>query len=269
MNEVDSASEAIEREALLSLHEHCPGPTRDELGLFMEEVGDGLVAGATRDPSILLNRTLGLGTDAPVSRATIEKVDEVYRARGVTRYFLHAYQDSLVDGPATFEGTRLVQARGWMKFVRDDSLAPVRETALTVRRVGREGAADFGRIVAGAFGMTSEAGPLLAGLVEDPRWHLFVSYEGDEAAGAGAVMIVDGFAWFEWGATEPRFRRRGSQGAIMSARIDAARAAGCASMFTETGEASGDDPQHSYGNIKRYGFVESMLRQNWAPGSES
>jgi hypothetical protein len=122
-----------------------------------------------------------------------------------------------------------------------------------------------GRIVADAFGLTNAARPLLAGLVNDSRWHLFVSYQGDIAAGAGGMMIVDDSAWVEWGATQVEFRRRGSQGSIMQARIEAARKAGCIQMFTETGETSGDDPQHSYGNIQRYGFTESTLRQNWVP----
>ena len=51
----------------------------------------------------------------------------------------------------------------------------------------------------------------------------------------------------------------------MTARIEAATAAGCELMFTETGEAAGDDLQHSYGNIQRYGFKESILRANWSP----
>ena len=267
MNETDTASEAIEREALLSLHRYCPADTRQELGLFLEEVSDGLVAGATHDPSILLNRTLGLGTSTTITRSVIDEVDEVYQRHGVAgRYFLHVYPETLAQGPKTFEGTRLGPVRGWMKFERDAIPSPERETELSIRRVTDEqGAADFGRIVAAAFGMTPAAGPLLAGLVEDPRWHLFVSYDGKQAAGAGALMIANGVAWFEWGATDPKFRRRGSQGAIMKARIEAALAAGCTMMFTETGEASGDDPQHSYGNIQRYGFREGILRQNWSP----
>jgi len=265
MKEADAASEAIERQALSSLHEHCPAETRETLGLFLEEVGDALVAGTTHDPSILLNRTLGLGTKQPYDRADIEKIDSIYLARKVSRYFLHVYPDTLPNGAATFEETRLVPARGWMKFQRDDSPPIERETSLDIRRVGPSGAGDFGRIVAGAFGMTTAAGPLLAGLVDDPRWHLFVSYQGDQAAGAGAVMIDRGVAWFEWGATDPAFRRQGSQGAIMRARIQAARDAGCRMMFTETGEAAAGDAQHSYGNILRFGFREGVLRNNWAP----
>jgi GNAT superfamily N-acetyltransferase len=265
MNEIDEVSERIERAALISLHEHCPPEAREALGLFLEEVGDGIACGASKDPSVLLNRTLGLGTRAPVTTETLQAITKVYADRGVERYFVHVYPDTVDGGEAAFADTTLKRARGWMKFQRAPDAAPEAKTELRVEAVGPEGAADFGRIVALAFGMTEAGGPLLAGLVNDPRWTLFVSYDGDQAAGAGALFVDDGAAWFEWGATDPAFRRRGSQGAIMCARIEKALELGCKHLFTETGEAVGGDPQHSYRNIQRYGFAESVLRENWSP----
>jgi GNAT superfamily N-acetyltransferase len=258
-------SERVERAALQSLHSHCPPQTKEALDLFCEEVGDALVVGAGKDPSILLNRSLGLGTSAPQESERLREIHKIYEDHGVERYFLHTYPDSLVDGEEALSSVPLVAARGWMKFKRGNEASPTGECDLRVTRVGEEGAGDFGRIVAAAFGMTPAAGPALAAMVADNRWHLFVSYEGEHAAGAGGLFVDEGIAWFEWGATDPKFRRRGSQGAIMRARIAAALKLGCTTMYTETGEAVGGDPQHSYGNIQRYGFVESILRKNWAP----
>ncbi len=260
-------SEKIERAALQSLHTHCPPSVREALDLFSEEVGDALVVGAGKDPSILINRTLGLGTSGPQEIERLHEIQEIYASHGVERYFLHTYPDSLAKGDEAIAAVPLVPARGWMKFKRGNEAAADGECALRITRVGEAGARDFGRIVAGAFGMTAAAGPALAAMVADDRWHLFVSYEGDKAAGAGGLFVEDKSAWFEWGATDPDFRRRGSQGAIMRARIAAALELGCTAMYTETGEAVGDDPQHSYGNIQRYGFEESILRKNWAPES--
>ena len=137
--------------------------------------------------------------------------------------------------------------------------------SLSVRRVGPDEAEPFGRIVASAFGMTKAAAPMLAGLARDPNWHLFVSYDDQTPAGAGGIYIMGEAAFTEWGATDPMFRRRGSQGAVMEARINAAIDAGCKYLFTETGEAVEGDPQHSYGNIERYGFRTLRLRQNFKP----
>jgi hypothetical protein len=40
-------------------------------------------------------------------------------------------------------------------------------------------------------------------------------------------------------------------------------------IFTETGEAVEGDPQHSYKNILKAGFKESILRQNYSPASKN
>jgi GNAT superfamily N-acetyltransferase len=81
----------------------------------------------------------------------------------------------------------------------------------------------------------------------------------------GALFVRDGLGWLDFGATRPRFRRRGSQGAIMAARLRLARDLGCRRTFTCTGVAAANDPQHSYGNILRMGFRKSVIRENYAP----
>jgi len=153
-----------------------------------------------------------------------------------------------------------------MKFQRDAASPLEVETDLRIEVATDQAAAHhFGRIVCSAFGMPDLAIPMMAGIVDDPRWHLFVSYDGDTPAGAGGLFVEDGNGWLEWGATEEAFRRRGSQGAIMAARIGLAAELGCENLFTETGEAVAGDPQHSYGNILKSGFEELKLRANYAP----
>ena len=266
MNEIERLSEEIERDALKSLHDYCPAETREALGLHLAEIDDALVAGAANDGSILINRTLGLGTRRPPSPEAIDEISRRYADWGVDNYFVHVYAD---DAPQPVldrtVSLGLVPARGWMKFQRDAAPAPAAKTDLEVRRVGPDRAMDFGAIVARNFGMTDAAAPMLAGLADDPAWHLFVSYDGETPAGAGALYVSGDAAWTEWGATDAAFRRRGSQGAIMAARIERARELGCRHLFTETGEAVDGDPQHSYSNILRYGFSELRLRQNVKP----
>jgi hypothetical protein len=268
VKQTDLDSEIIEREALVSLHTHCPDDVREALGLHMDEIGDAVVCGATHDPSILINRTLGLGTKEPVSPKTLQAIAHAYESWKVKRYFIHIYPDapSTTDTPpqATLSEMGFEKTRGWMKFSRGTSEPSPFKTELRVERVGKDKAIDFGRIVAGAFGLTETGAGLLAGLANDPRWHLYVSYSGDTPAGAGGLFILGDSAFLEWGATSPEFRRQGSQAAIMAARILAGREAGVKQFFTETGEAVKDDPQHSYKNIQKAGFSESILRENHA-----
>ena len=78
MDDIELRSERIEREALKSLHAHCPDATRAALGLSLDEAGGALVASVTVDPSILINRALGLGVEAPASIDDVQAVIEAY-----------------------------------------------------------------------------------------------------------------------------------------------------------------------------------------------
>src|SRR5690606_35691942 len=96
--------------------------------------------------------------------------------------------------------------------------------------------------------------PLLARLPGEPQAHVFMSFEGETAVGCGVLYVEGEAGYLTWGATAPRFRGRGSQRALMAARIAHARQLGLSVLHTETGEAVPGDPQHSWNNILRAGF---------------
>lgn len=269
MNELERISEKIEREALISLHQHCTPEAAQTLGLRMDKIGDAVLAAAVNDPSVVINRALGLGTANEITQEILETTIHFYEDLNINKYFLHVYPNELpANGREILDKIGLQKSRGWMKFSRDDSPAPDAPTELKIREAETpEEALHFGKIVANAFGMKEISAPMLAGLFNDPGWHIFLSYSGDSPAGAGAMYVSGESAWMEWGATNPDFRRRGSQAAIMSARIQKALDLGCTHMFTETGEAVEGDPQHSYKNILKAGFTESVLRENYSPKS--
>lgn len=269
MNEIEKKSERIEREALISLHQHCSQEAARTLGLQMAKIGDAVLAAAANDPSVVINRTLGLGTANEITQEILERIVHFYEDLNIGKYFVHIYPEELTEsGKEMLDALGLQKSRGWMKFSRDNSPAPEAPTELKIREAQNpEEAHHFGRIVANAFGMTEKSAPMLAGLFNDPGWHIFLSYLGDTPAGAGAMYVSEESAWMEWGATDPDFRRQGSQAAIMAARVQKALDLGCKHMFTETGEAVEGDPQHSYKNILKAGFTESVLRENYSPKS--
>ena len=261
--------EDIERKALLALHDGASAELREALGLTWQEVDGVGVSIARNDPSILLNRAIGLGISQTASRSTVKDVVELYRAAGVGRYFFHLHPEAEPSDLAGWmHDAGLERGRGWMKFLRLRDASEDRPSDLTLREIGAEDAAAFGRIAAANFGMSDAAAPLVSGLQGSPGWHLFMSFDGATPAGTGALYIDDGIAWCDWGATDPAFRGRGSQSALLAARVTKAIDAGAKLMATETGEEVPGDPQHSYHNILKAGFREAVVRENWVPRAE-
>ena len=259
-------TETIERQALLGWHEAV-----SQLGLTgydwnLVRIGDALCSVSATEPSILVNRVLGVGSQATPTLDQLVEIQGLYREAGVSRFFLHIMPQIMspdTEKLLTKAGYR--RYRGWMKFTRGPGEVDPVTTDLTVRQIGPGEAADFAAIVAPAFDMTPACQPALAALVNDPHWYLYMSFDDTRPAGTGAVYIRGKAAYTDWAATHPDFRRRGSQTAILNARIKDALNAGCTTVVTMTGEAVAGDPQHSYGNILKRGFSEAYLRENWIP----
>jgi hypothetical protein len=60
-------------------------------------------------------------------------------------------------------------------------------------------------------------------------------------------------------------RGRGGQAALLAARIEAGRAAGCRAFTVETGVPVDGEPAPSHANILRSGFREAWRRENLRP----
>ncbi len=262
-------AERAERAALSDIHRSAPADLRTRLGLELREVGGALVSIARHSPSILINRSIGLGLAHPADRETVDRIVKHYEHAGLERYFVQIDPAATPeDLPDWLENAGLEPYhRAWAKFER--GCEPVAEagTGLEVREIGVENAEDFGRIATIGFELNEAWIPALSGLVGRPGWHIFLSFEGDRPAGGGALRINDGVGWLDWASTLPEFRRRGSQGAIISRRITDGIALGCNSFATSTGEEVAGDSQHSYHNIERYGFRRTHARANWVPKS--
>jgi hypothetical protein len=228
--------------------------------------GDATCFASRTEPSILVNRVLGLGSEVPVTLGQLRDIRQFYADHGAGRFFLHVVPEWL--GPnreALLAEGGFQRYRGWMKFTRGPEPPQPARTDLRLRRIDRSHAGDFARIVAHAFDFSPAFQPVIAALLEAPGWQVFMAFDNDDAAGTGALFTSDGLGYLDFGATHPEFRRRGAQSASLQLRLQTALAAGCESVITMTGEAVPGDEQHSYRNIEKAGFRAAYLRENWIP----
>jgi len=261
-------SERVELDSMIDIHAAATPELVDGLGLQPRSVGSSFISIAAKLPAsaIVVNRALGIGLDQPESRESIDALIAAYRDAGVERYFVQVHPSArpaeLGDWLAA---AGLEKARGWQKFARGREAVPKIETGLRIEEIGPEHGEAFGRILCDAFDFGAAAVPWFAKLLGRRDWHIFMSFAGDEPAGVGALYVKDDLGDIDFGATAPKFRGRGSQSAVLARRIECALDLGCREMVTCTGVAVSGDPQHSYRNIKRVGFRETYIRDNYAP----
>jgi GNAT superfamily N-acetyltransferase len=264
--DTERLSEAIETEALCELHRAAPPYLRESMGLRLESVDGATVSVAALGANIVLNRVIGLGTNAAANRRQLDTIRNMYADADVDRYFIHA-ASSARPAPLTafLEDAGFVKDRAWMKFLREGGVVEEPSRDLEIREIGAGHAGDFGRIAGRAFGLGEPAWELLAELVGRPGWRIFMSFDAGRPAGTGALFVRGKVGWTDWGATDPAFRRRGSQSALLARRVNTAVSMGCRILCTCTGEAVDDEDQHSYRNILRTGFAKAGLRPNYSP----
>lgn len=260
--------ELLERAALEDIHAAAPAGVVESLSLRPFKCAGAFVslAGGLPASAIVINRTIGLGLDVPATETAVRDIVAAYADAGVARYFVHCHPRSTPGAlPEWLIAAGLEMARGWQKFERPLTPPPVATSDLEIRQVGRDHGRDFARIACSAFDLGDEAVPWLAELPGRPDWHVFMTFAGDVPAGTGALFIRDGCAWFDFGTTSPDFRKRGSQAALLAHRIGYALELGCRKLLTCTGKAVAGDPQHSYRNLLKAGFIETYTRKNFAP----
>lgn len=151
----------------------------------------------------------------------------------------------------------------WMKFVRDAHPPRSATPEIEVVELGANSREPFGAIAAAGFGLPAWAAALFAGLPGREGWHCYVAKVEGDAQACAAMYMHAGIAEFGIAATLEPARGRGCQPALLHRRIRDAAAAGCRTLFVETGERVPGRPSSSYRNILRAGFEEAYLRPNW------
>ena len=259
-------SEVIEARALECWFRAAAGAEEGAFRWTRVRQGDAMCYASATEPSILVNRVLGIGSEYRPTLEQLVNIRRLYANAGISRFFLHIIPELIGDDYAELlAAAGYEKYRGWMKFERGPRNVETVATDFEIRQVGPDYAAGFAAIVGPAFDFSPGFQPAIAALANDDHWRLYMGFAGDTPACTGGLYIKDNVGYLDFGATHPEFRRRGGQAAVLHTRIRAALDAGCASIVTMTGEAVPGDAQHSYSNILRAGFEEAYLRENWIP----
>jgi GNAT superfamily N-acetyltransferase len=256
-------------------------PERGELEAFrsliggweegrVAEIGGALCTSVPAAPgSALLNRALGLGLWQAASEKTLDEIERFFADAGV-QYGITVTPDAEPrELKAWLEARGFSRGYAWSKFQRGVQAAAPPETDLAVERILADRGHVFASVFQRAYGTPELLRPRLEEIVAAPGWHCFVAYADGTAAATGAVFVTGDVAWLGMAGTLPEFRQRGAQTALLAARIDAAREAGCTVVVTETGEPVEGRPSNSYRNIVRTGFEPVYVRQNFLSSAEA
>jgi GNAT superfamily N-acetyltransferase len=255
--------EAAELAAHRSRYQALAGADVGEFRAGAQPLGAGELCHASADV-LMFNMVLGLGVAAPAAEREVDDALRIYAEHGSPRCMI-----ALAPCARPAELERWLAQRGfvrhnhWIRLARD--VRPVAEarTDLRIAPFGRDRAREFGEMAGEAFGHREFLAPMLAAVVGCEGWRHLGAFDGEQLVGAGALFVHGDTAWFGSAATAATHRGRGAQSALIAARIDAAREAGCRWVAVETAADPPEKPNPSTHNLRRMGFRDLYERANW------
>ena len=262
----------IERAAAIDALAAVPAAQRPRFDPFVAREPGVVGYGLPGLPSTMLNRIFVGGEGSVPSADAVARVLERFAARGVERFFAHVASEAATPSVLAALGARGVERyhRGWFKLVRhgaapEPPLPLLVATDLRVREATLADSGAFADLIVRCHGALPEAAPLLAALVTRPRWHVYVACDGERPVATGALTVLGDVGYLGYGATDPAYRRRGAQSALLAKRMRVALALGCRWIFSDTGEAVAGQPNPSFDNMRRLGLEPIARRDNYAP----
>jgi hypothetical protein len=231
-------------DALLSLKPH------------VYEVAGALVMMMEKSDALAINRVLGLGISKPANAKALDEIIALYEAAGLKRFCLF-----LSPGARASTAARILQARGLTSIGNHIKLFRIVKEDVTldhgvdVRRIGRDDAIDFARLLCKHYGWPEKRVSWIAGMVGVPGFEHFLAFEGHTPIATGMLYTNGRVGVLGWAATETRFRRGGAHTALIAARLVRARELGLRWVTVETTEPVRGRPAGSFRNLVRCGFA--------------
>lgn len=258
---------------LLDFCRAAPADVAGRIGLAFEDE-QGLTAVRTASYDLPpLNRVLCLGVGHPLRRERLQAVVANYITSdrpsliGLTPVCRPAdLPDWLAEAGCEPGARTAVLSHGL-------GALPTSQTEFRVRRIGREHADAFARLVTELSGLPKFFVPWLGAAVGRAGWHHYLAFsDGGDSHGAGAAVAAGALfirgdeGLLGWAVTAPRFRGRGAQSALIRRRLEEARAAGCRCVYVDTdAPANGGAGGPSFRNLVRLGFTPVFTRVEYVP----
>jgi len=212
----------------------------------------------------MMNLVLGATEPEAVSGGHLAAAAEWATARGSDYYVpVTPGLPETDEARAWLSGNGFREGYGWMKFVRGPHPPRFRAPDVEIVELADTETEPFGMIAATGWELPAWAAAFFAELPGREGWHCYVARIDGAAQATAAMHLHGGIAEFGLAATLEPARGRGCQLALLHRRILDAIAAGCRTLFVETGERVPDRPSASYRNILRAGFEEAYVRPNW------
>lgn len=223
-----------------------------------------------------ITQTFGLGLFATPTDDDLDAIERFFRERGApTHHEVSPLAEVELAARLVARGFRPVEFTSVMHrpvrlpvgLLRDEP-SERRRSAFAARPIVPGEEALYGD--AAARGWRQEAGDELAEFVREfaavaahsAGTQAFVAELEGRAVAAAALVLHEGVALFAGASTDPEWRGRGAQAALLAARLDAAAHAGCdlAMMCAAPGSSS-------QRNAERCGFRIAYTRIKWAKES--
>lgn len=228
-------------------------------GVELRRFGSAIASATPSLPDLdFVNRVLGLGA---AEEPLVGDVLAFYRERGLEPWL------ELVPEPGFDRlAARLADAGGrQIGFFTVVYGAPEESDAacaLDVREVGRDEAALFAELHLAGHGVPEADRPWgrssVPSWAEQEGWRLYVAEVDGEPAAAAALVVDDGLGFLADASTDPRYRRRGCQTALVRRRIADAAAAGCDLVASQCEFGSS-----SHRNMERAGLRVACTKAVW------
>ena len=266
--DVALALEHIELLAWRDLLEAASPADRSALGLRSARIASGFAMAADEHESLLQNRVLGLGLHEPLTDSVLEEAIAHYpEGKGFAinlcpfAELTGASQPLVSHGFATFFHH--------LKWIRDDAPATAVNTALEVVEIGRSRAHEWAALYAEIHDLSPAYAVWTASAVGREGWTHQLALDQDRPVAIAAMYVHDGLAWLGKMGTLEKDRKRGAQGALLAARVNAGLASGVRAFALETAPDWPDLPGGSLRNAARAGFRPAYARPSWVRGLAS